>query len=477
MTDMLIDKVYRFVMDEGLLSRGDPIIAGVSGGADSICLFFVLQEIAARMGCSLTAVHVHHGIRGDEADRDEAFVREICEEAGIPLRVYHGDVPALAAENHMSLEEAGRTYRYACLEEAAGADSAVKIAVAHHLDDQCETVLMNMMRGTGLRGMCGMPVKRGRIIRPLLCADRSEIEAFLERKGAAFQTDWTNYDTDYTRNRIRLELLPYLREHINPAADRHIAALAANLRDVSTYMDRQAEETACRIVSEKDGAFRISCEGLLACDRAVQRETLRYILEKAVGLKDIGQVHIESLRNLFSAGTGSLLDLPHELRAVKEYEDVLLRREGKGMLPDKPYIPDEIPVEIPGVFGGICFSLRELPDGLAEGEQIPKNRYTKWFDYDRINTELVLRHRREGDFMVIGNGQKKTLRRILIDDKVPGSARDGLLLLAEGSHIIWIPETGRISEAVKVTDRTKIIMTAQILREQDRSLSSGGRQV
>ena len=475
MTDMLIDKVYRFVIDEGLLSGGDPVVAGVSGGADSICLFFVLQEIAARLGCSLTAVHVHHGIRGEEADRDEAFVREICREAGVPLRVYHGDVPALAAQEHMSLEEAGRRYRYDCLEDAAGADPAAKIAVAHHLDDQCETVLMNLVRGTGLRGMCGMPVKRGRIIRPLLCVDRSEIEAFLERRGLDFRTDRTNYDTDFTRNRIRLELLPYLRDRINPAADRHIAALASAMREISEYMDRQTAEAAGRIVSVKDGVYRISCEGLTCCDPAIQKEILRLVLRETVGLKDIGQVHIESLRNLFSAGTGSLLDLPRGLRAVKEYEEVLLRQETGDLQAAEPCEEELIPVKIPGVFGSIRFSLLEPSDGPVEAGQIPKNRYTKWFDYDKIYSELVLRHRRDGDYMVIGKGQRKALRRILIDDKVPGRERDRLMLLAEGSHIIWIPETGRISEAVKVTDKTSKIMTAQILQEQGGSLSSGGR--
>lgn len=451
------------MVNEGLLSRGDPVITGVSGGADSICLFFVLQEIVKKLGGSLSAVHVHHGIRAEDADLDEAFVRQICEEQDVPLTVFHGDVPAMAKREHLSLEEAGRRYRYACLEEAAGSDPGVKIAVAHHLDDQCETVLMNLMRGAGVRGVCGMPVKRGRIIRPLLCVDRSEIEAFLERNGLSFRTDESNFDTEFTRNRVRLELIPYLREYVNPAADRHIAAFAASLRDVSIYMEKQAEKAAAQIVSEEDGVCRINCGAFTEQDPALQREILRLLLDRAEGLKDIGQVHIESLRSLFSASAGSSLSLPHRLRAVKEYDAVVLRREE-----DTTGVPsEEIPVQIPGAAGGISFSLSELQGGAVQAVQIPKNRYTKCFDYDKIYTELVLRHRREGDYMVIGQGQKKSLHRILIDDKIPRDSRDRILLLADGSHILWIPTTGRISEAVKITAQTKKVLKAQILPEQD----------
>ena len=463
MTDQLTDKVYRFVMKEGLLSEGDPVIAGVSGGADSICLFFVLQEIVQRMGGSLSAVHVHHGIRGECADLDEAFVRQVCEAQGVPLRVFHGDVPALAQQQHLSLEEAGRRYRYACLEEAAGADPDAKIAVAHHLDDQCETVLMNLLRGAGVRGMCGMSVKRGRIIRPLLCASRSEIEAFLERKGLVFRTDESNFSTEYTRNRIRLELLPYLREYINPAADRHIAAFAASLQSVSAYMEKQAAEAAAQMVKWEEDSCRISCDDFTGCDPALQSEILRLILGRAEGLRDIGQVHIESLRALFSADTGSSLSLPHRLCAVKEYETVVLRREDDAEKAGQ----EEIPVQIPGTACGIRFSLSELSEGALQTEQIPKNRCTKCFDYGKIYTELILRHRREGDYMVIGQGQKKSLHRILIDDKIPRADRDRILLLADGSHILWIPVTGRISEAVKITAQTKTILQAEILPGQD----------
>lgn len=458
-------------MKEGLLPEGSPVITGVSGGADSICLFFVLQEITQRLGCSFSAVHVHHGIRGEEADLDEAFVRQICEEQGVPLRVFHGDVPDLARKEHLSLEEAGRRFRYACLEEAAGDDPDTRIAVAHHLDDQCETVLMNLLRGSSIHGMCGMPVKRGRIIRPLLCADRSEIEAFLERNGLNFRTDESNFSTDYTRNRIRLELLPYLRKQINPAADRHIAALAASMRDVSAYMERQAQEAAAQIVSEEKDSYRISCKGFSGCDRALQRELLRYVLDRTGGLRDIGQVHIESLRELFEAGTGTSISLPHRLKAVKEYDAVVLQREAL-----QEELPAEIPVPVPGTAGGISFSLEESPEGGLQVEQIPKNRCTKCFDYGKIDSELVLRHRREGDYMVIGQGQRKSLHRILIDDKIPRSMRDSILLLADGSHILWIPAAGRISEAVKITAQTRQILYAQILPGQDENKRPGGAE-
>ena len=471
MTDILTDKVYRFAMKEQLLARGDTVIAGVSGGADSICLFFILLEIAGEMDLHLQAVHVNHGIRGEEADDDEAFVRQICSRQGVPLRVFSGDVPGMARKWHMTLEEAGRRYRYACLEEAAGEIETARIAVAHHLNDQCETVLMNLLRGTGLKGMGGMPVKRGRIIRPLLCADRDEIEAYLQRHGLKYCMDRTNMDTDLTRNRVRLELIPYLEDHFNSGTVRHITALADSLRDVSSYLEREAAKAAQAVLAEEKGKVCISRADFLQLDTALQRELLMLALEKAAGeRRDLGFVHIEKLRALFHAPAGKRISLPYRITAVNEYESIVLKEDPA----DAVTAPAECSkVPVPGICRGIRFDLMENAEGLSRMAVIPKNRCTKWFDYDRIYTELVLRTRRQGDYMVIRPDKEKSLGRILIDDKVPRDKRDSLLLLADGSHILWIPALGRISEAVKVTEQTEHILTAQILPGQD-EIKSGG---
>lgn len=235
--DALMLEIKRYIEANQLIRPGDGVVVGLSGGPDSVFLLYALHTLQARMGFTLRAVHVHHGIRGAEADRDEAFSEKLCAKLDIPFQAVHVAAPAYAAQHGLSLEEAARILRYEALEAARQQLTqapAAWIAVAHHLDDQAETVLHNLVRGAGLRGLAGMENRRNHVIRPLLSIKREDILKWLKQYDIPYVTDSTNADPHYTRNRIRSTVLPELRE-INPEASAHIAHSAALLREADAF--------------------------------------------------------------------------------------------------------------------------------------------------------------------------------------------------------------------------------------------------
>lgn len=235
--DALMLEIKRYIEANQLIRPGDGVVVGLSGGPDSVFLLYALHTLEPRMDFTLRAVHVHHGIRGAEADRDEAFSEKLCAKLDIPFQAVHVAAPAYAAQHGLSLEEAARILRYEALEAARqqlGQTRAAWIAVAHHLDDQAETVLHNLVRGAGLRGLAGMENRRNHVIRPLLSIKREDILKWLKQYDIPYVTDSTNADPHYTRNRIRSTVLPELRE-INPEASAHIAHSAALLREADAY--------------------------------------------------------------------------------------------------------------------------------------------------------------------------------------------------------------------------------------------------
>ena len=235
--DALMLEIKRYIGANQLIRPGDGVVVGLSGGPDSVFLLYALYTLQGRMGFTLRAVHVHHGIRGAEADRDEAFSEKLCAKLDIPFQAVHVTAPAYATQHGLSLEEAARILRYEALEAARqqlGQTRAAWIAVAHHLDDQAETVLHNLVRGAGLRGLAGMENRRNHVIRPLLSIKREDILKWLKQNDIPYVTDSTNADPHYTRNRIRSTVLPELRE-INPEASAHIAHSAALLREADAY--------------------------------------------------------------------------------------------------------------------------------------------------------------------------------------------------------------------------------------------------
>ena len=453
-------KVRNYIEEYHMVEKKDCILAAVSGGADSLCLLSILYALREELKISLCVIHVEHGIRGEESLRDAAFVEEICKKYQIPCKVCHCQALEYAKEKKLTVEEAARELRYGLFQEAALEFGADKIAVAHNQNDCAETMRFYLARGTGLRGLCGIPPVRGQIIRPLLCVSRQEIEEYLACEGQEFCTDKTNEELLYTRNKIRHQVLPLLVE-INANAISHMnqtAGFAAEAVELIRELRMRAFEKHIAICEE---GMRIS-QGLLLEPPMIQRETLLDALAQMAGSsKDISRIHVQQLLELFARQGGRVMHLPYGIRARRTYEGILLQGEcpvtggerlcrelsvGKGMsLPAYGY---EIHTR--------------LLDKFPQNEEIPKKMYTKWFDYDKIKGTMRLRTRQEQDYLVIdAKGSRKRLKKYFIDEKIPEYRRDSILLLADDAHILWVIGY-RISEDIKVTEHTKRVLEIRL---------------
>ena len=456
------ERFLTYIRENVMLDPGGRVIVALSGGGDSVCLLHLLASCREELETQLLAVHVHHGIRGDEAGRDASFARALCERLGVPFILRREDVPELAARRGLSLEEAGREARYRIFEEERLRCGASCVAVAHHMDDSAETILNNLFRGTGLAGLSGIAPVRGTVIRPLLCFRRQEIEHYLEAEGIEYCSDSTNGELLYARNRIRHVILPAAKQ-VNGRAVEHMVRAGAFIGEADGYFRRMA----ARIVDEECGResaagetpeIRFSGETLLAQEPIAAAYVLREAVSRAGGsLRDFGAVHIGLLMELARGRTGASIDLPGGLRVHNEYGALcFLRETGKTPEPETGTDPGRATGKAP-MSPGLIFS--DFP--REKGVEIPKNQYTKWFDYDKIKDTLSVRHRAPGDYFMLSSGGRKTLKAFMIDEKIPREQRDRILLVAEGSHILWIVGY-RISEYYKVTDDTEHILQVRL---------------
>ena len=458
----MLEAIKAYMNQYDMLRPGDRVIAAVSGGADSVCMLSVLEQIARELPASVQVLHVHHGLRGPEADRDEAFVKQLCERLMLPFLSVHRDVKAYAAAHRLSVEEAGRMLRREALEQAAedwdeeaGRKQGeivrpARIAVAHHREDSAETVVFHLLRGSGLKGLSGICPVSGRIIRPLLDTGKQEILSWLEKEGLGWCEDSTNAATDYTRNFIRHRLLPSMKEGVNEQAEEHILQAARLFSMADQYLSRQAEQVweqggSLERPEGEDSSFfraRISLSVFQEQDEIIRLYVIRRMLDLvSPGWKNVSSRHFGEILRLADSQVGSRLSLPGGLTAQVGYGELELRRGEKSE-----------------AFAGFSMEQAEMSVfSLEKGVEIPKNQYTKWFDYDRIKGTLFLRGRQQGDYITLADGGRKTIARLMIDEKIPREQRDQIPLLAEGNHVLWVVGS-RISEYYKITDQTKTVL-------------------
>ncbi len=464
-------KIRAFMEEYHMVEEGDCILAAVSGGADSLCLVLVLLALRLELGIRLCAVHVEHGIRGAQSVRDAEFVAGFCRQHQIPYKMYRCHAKEYAKTHGQTVEEAARELRYQFFYHAAQELGADKIAVAHNQNDCAETMIFHLVRGTGLKGLCGIPPVRGKIIRPLLCAARQEIEGYLAGKKQEFCTDQTNEELIYSRNKIRHQVIPILSQ-VNDQAVSHISQVATFAMEAVELLEDLAGQAQEKYVFENDMGVCIRQE-LLQESPAIQRNVLHNVLAgTAKSSKDILKIHVQQVRELFDRQNGKQAALPYDLEAERIYEGVLLRNTKENK--KKPCHIDTVGAdstqrswELPntGNFSilshGYQISTRLLHK-IPQNEEIPKKLYTKWFDYDKIKGTMRLRTRQEQDYLVIDTqGRRKKLKKYFIDEKVPKEKRDQILLLADESHILWVIGH-RISEDIKVTEDTKRILEVRI---------------
>ena len=443
----MYQKVKAYVKKWHMLQKEDSVIAGISGGADSVCLLFMLLKLQKELGFALMAVHVNHGIRGAEAERDEAYVKRLCRQWNVRLKVYRENVPAYAKEHGMTEEEAGRDIRRTCFCKVLKEWGGTKIALAHHENDNVETLLWNLCRGTGIRGLGGIAPVNDVWIRPLLCVKRWEIESYLKKRGISYCTDTTNADRRYMRNRIRMDVIPYLEDCVNTESVSHMGKTMERMYELEQYILEEVGQYKESCTGWKNGRRIIRQTEYTKIPKALRDNVLHEMLCETAGRrKDIEEVHVQMLRDLFTKQVGKRIDLPYGVTAIRTYEGVRFEKN----IPEASYAGDE----------NELFSIRVF-DREPGNVTFPEKIYTKWFDYDIIKNTVKIRHRIAGDSIVINRyGGRKKLKQYFTDQKVPQEDRDKIWIAADGDEVLWIVGY-RQSQKYQITEKTTKILEIQ----------------
>ena len=452
----LEDRVKQYIRDNDLIREGDRVLAGCSGGADSVCLLLVLQSLSTQMSFSLGAFHLNHGIRGEEAERDAEYAEGLCRKLGIPFTLIHRDVPAMAALEKKSLEEAGREARLLAAEELAKEKGYTKIALAHQQNDVAETFLFRLFRGSSAAGLASIAPKRGNIIRPLLFCERAEIEAYLREKEIPFCTDSTNSDVSYARNRIRHRILPEA-EKVNTGAARHIAETAQELLECAAYLEEQAEMLV-KSAQRKENEIAVPVAGVEALPKVIRQKVVYRLLCEAAGShRDITREHVDSVCRLLQGQSGRKVCLPYGVSAKRRFEYLVFCREKATETREFRQPVRVCPQGCVTVQSGdseVEFSFSTFP--YLKKMEIPKNECTKWFDYGKIKGALWIRSKQPKDRIGLLQGFK-SVKSVLTEKKIASEERDSLCMLADDTQVLWIPGV-RSCDNCRVDDTTTTVL-------------------
>ena len=458
----LLSVVEETIKKFNMLNYGDSVVIGLSGGPDSICLLHVLMELKEKWGLNIYAAHLNHQFRGKDADEDAIYVENICKEWGIQIYVKTFNVPAYAEEKGLSSEEAGREIRYKLFYEVAQKVNANKIAIAHNMNDNAETVLMNLFRGSGIEGLKGIEAVRDNIIRPLINVRRDEIEYYCEEKKLNPRIDKTNLEPIYIRNRIRLELIPYIEKHFNSNIMSTLQRFSEIVNMETDFLNREAEKLFLEIAIAGENSIEYSINKIKNIHPALIRRIIRLGIERLVGsLKGFEFRNIQAVLDLLGKTTGAAVILPKNIKAYISYDKLILRinteREHY-----KYYLELENDKDNMAEFLDCNIKLTTVD--ASSIKDMKKDIYKVYIDKDKVKQKLVLRNRLEGDvFSPIGLKGSKKLKDYFIDEKIPKEERDSIYLIADGKEIVWVIGR-RLSEKYKITEYTKEAIMINIIR-------------
>lgn len=456
----MLKQVKDYVSKWQMLKKEDCVIIGVSGGADSVCLLFVLLELQKEIGFQMVAVHVNHRLRGESADADERYVKELCARYGVPCETYSEDVELFAKKRKQSTEEAGREVRRMCFKQAMKKHNGTKIALAHHQNDSAETFLFHLARGTGIKGLGGISPVKGEIIRPLLCVSRKEIETYLEEQDISYCTDQTNASDLYTRNKVRNHVISYMEENINEKAVAHMNDTMEHLRQVQKYLEEQVQDVWDKVVVQREEGFLVLADPFQTMPEALKPLLLKKALTDVAGReKDLESVHIRQLQELFAKQSGRKTDLPYDIEGRRIYEGVLICTK---------HMEKEFETEerfcLEGDYGQFEWQGKTIQCRVLDKEDstFAEKSNTERFDYDIMKNNISFRTRKPGDYITIhSDGRTQKLKAYFINEKIPQENRDDILLVADGSHIIWVVGY-RVNPLYRIHANTKRILEIQI---------------
>ncbi len=461
----IVKQLLNTVEEQGLIQPGDKIVVAVSGGPDSVCLLHLLHRLKARLGIELYGAHLNHNFRGIEAQMDAQYVLNLCEALDILCFIKSSDVEAYKKEQQLTSEQAGRVLRYEFFEEVLKKVGASKIAVGHNKNDQGETVLMRLLRGTGMQGLTAIQYQRDHIIRPLLDIPRGEIEAYCEKQDLKPRIDETNLTSMYHRNKIRRELIPYLEENYNPSVLDSLVKTAQILKEDYQYLEGEGEEKYKELVHfQKKDQVSFSIPQLEKQHPAIKARILRRAGEELMGKGEL--LTYQQVQNLLALldkkQTGKKVHLPMDLEALISYEKLIFQRGGKKEA--EPF-KESLVVNDTTYVHPLKASFELKVFSREDVEKVSRDKFVKYFDYDAFQEPIFVRNRREGDrFWPLGLSGKKKLKDFLIDCKVERRERDLIPLICHGKEIVWVVGY-RISEKYKVTESTQRILSIKLLKE------------
>jgi tRNA(Ile)-lysidine synthase len=439
-----------------LIAPGDKVLVAVSGGADSLALLYLLEQFSKELGYELFVAHLNHLTRGKESDEDARFVEKEANKLSLPVFVDKIDVQKSVLKS--SFQESARILRYQFLEDVLISIKGDKIALGHTADDRIETVLMNLLRGTGLRGLAGIPEARGHVIRPILSCTRNEIEGFLDEQKLIHRTDSSNKETKYLRNKIRHEVIPFLRT-FNPDISGNLLGLAEIAREEEQWMSEKTRELYSQLVTPENEDFCFEINEFENQPLAMKRRLIRETFYRLNGsLREITALHVQQVLDLFSrARVGCSLKLPGNVRVVCGYETVHFSLSDDLASTEIDKKPKRL--EIPGVTSlpqiGVQFHARLLEQPM----QKPVDQKQAFLDFEKTGENIQIRFFQPGDsFVPLGMSGHKKVKSYFIDQKVPREERS-LIPILTNTHddIIWVYGE-RISDSFRVAENTKKVL-------------------
>ncbi|MEE8637763.1 MAG: tRNA lysidine(34) synthetase TilS [Candidatus Margulisiibacteriota bacterium] len=457
---MIKDKFLETIKEYKLFKPGESVLVAVSGGADSIALLHLLDFYRQKFGADLHIAHLNHMIRKKDADLDARYVQGLSRNLNIPITVEAMDVQAFAKESKLGLEAASRKIRYDFFERVANKVGASRIAVGHTADDNVETFLMRVLRGAGLKGLCGIPPKRGRIIRPLIKIWRREIEDYVGGLKLVPRRDYTNYETKYMRNRVRMKLIPQLKLY-NLNIKEIILQTILLLTEDNEYLEAKAEEALAQtLVSGKPGEVRLAVPKLQKLENPIQGHLIRKAIEIVKGnTSDLTFTHISDILDKIEANEKWELHLPGGIFVVGGRDELIICRQKPETAPSRSYsyslsVPGEVEIEELG---------RKMRAEFSVGEIEDRDPNVAFIDYASLGKKLTVRNKEEGDrFQPLGMKGSKKLQDLFVDEKVPAELRDSIPVVESGGKIVWVGGL-RIDERAKVTKSTKKIVKLELL--------------
>lgn len=458
---MLAKKVIQTIRKYKMLSPGEKVLVAVSGGPDSICLLNLLHNLRPFLGCELAVFHLNHKLR-KEADKEQTFVRRVCKNLNIPYWTKSFTIKRYAQQNNLNLEVAGRQIRYKLLFSTAQKHDCQKIALGHTADDNAETVLMKLIRGSGITGLGGIfPVKQAeesgqsKIIRPLIEISHQEVLAYLKSQHLSYCLDPSNLDQRYFRNRVRLQLLPQLEKY-NPRIRKSLAQISFFCQKLEEYFQQETLRIFPVLVKCLPGKIIIDFNKLLCYNYITQTYVIKRALHLLKPKSEISFAHISSILNLTQSG--KQIQLPDNLVAQRLYDKLVLNYEKKKSL--------KIPIaglKIPGITFipelNLKITVTTRKSKIFNKCLIQRDKWKIFLDQDKIKSPLFIRFRKKGDrFFPFGGHGSKKLKDFFIDEKIPRLERERIPLLIGNDKIIWVIGYRRAATA-PVTENTKNILT------------------